>query len=158
MLTNQSLSTVVLSCAYVDGTFLTGKYKGQILTAIGVDVENRVVPIAFAFIESENTDSWLWFLRHVKIGVVGDISNVCIIHGRHAGLLSAVHKCKQTRMSRVHGQTCIADGVCDTWGPTSSFCIKFLYPGSSFQSLQLATGPLPTPLISPHQTTLATAP
>lgn len=71
---------------------MTGKYKGQILTAIGVDVENRVVPIAFAFIESENTDSWLWFLRHVKIGVVGDISNVCIIHGRHAGLLSAVHK------------------------------------------------------------------
>jgi len=115
----KSLSTVALSCAYVDGTFLTGKYKGQILTAIGVDVENRVVPIAFAFIESENTDSWLWFLRHVKIGVVGDISNVCIIHGRHAGLLSAVHKCKQTRMSRVHGQTCIADGVCDTWGPTS---------------------------------------
>lgn len=33
---------------------------------------------------------------------------------------------------------------------------KFLYPGSTLQSLQLATGSLPTPPISPNQTTLST--
>nr|AAX95097.1 transposon protein, putative, mutator sub-class [Oryza sativa Japonica Group]ABA91665.1 transposon protein, putative, Mutator sub-class [Oryza sativa Japonica Group] len=42
----------------IDGTFLTGKYRGQILTAIGVDGNNQVLPLAFAFVESENTDSW----------------------------------------------------------------------------------------------------
>ncbi|XP_051222202.1 uncharacterized protein [Lolium perenne] len=33
----------------VDGTFLTGKYMGQILTAIGMDGNNRIVPLVFAF-------------------------------------------------------------------------------------------------------------
>ena len=40
----------------VDGTFLTGKYKGQILTAIGQDGNNQIVPLAFAFVEGENTE------------------------------------------------------------------------------------------------------
>ena len=39
----------------VDGTFLTGKYKGQILTAIAMDGNNQVLPVAFAFVESEST-------------------------------------------------------------------------------------------------------
>ena len=42
----------------LDGTFLTGKYKGQILSAIGVDGNNQVLPLGFAFVESENGDSW----------------------------------------------------------------------------------------------------
>jgi len=54
----------------VDGTFLTGKYKGQILTAIGVDANQQILPLAFAFVEGENKESWLWFLRHLKVGVV----------------------------------------------------------------------------------------
>jgi len=43
----------------VDGTFLTGKYKGQILTAIGVDANQQILPLAFAFVENENKESWL---------------------------------------------------------------------------------------------------
>ena len=74
----------------VDGTFLTGKYKGQILTAIGQDGQNQVVPIAFAFVESENIESWTWFFRQLKIAVVKDKPNVCILHDRHAGILSAI--------------------------------------------------------------------
>jgi hypothetical protein len=41
----------------VDGRVLTGKYKVQILTAIGLDGNNQIVPLAFAFVESENTES-----------------------------------------------------------------------------------------------------
>nr|AAX95816.1 hypothetical protein LOC_Os11g22190 [Oryza sativa Japonica Group]ABA93063.1 SWIM zinc finger family protein [Oryza sativa Japonica Group] len=48
-----------------------GKYRGQILTAIGVDGNNQVLPLAFDFVESENTDSWYWFLKLVKTKVVG---------------------------------------------------------------------------------------
>uniref|UniRef100_A0A0A8ZA30 MULE transposase domain-containing protein n=1 Tax=Arundo donax TaxID=35708 RepID=A0A0A8ZA30_ARUDO len=43
----------------VDGTFLIGKYKGQILTDVGVDANNQILPVAFAFVESENKESWL---------------------------------------------------------------------------------------------------
>ena len=43
----------------VDGTILTGKYKGQILTAIGVDDNNQILPLAMAFVEGENYESWL---------------------------------------------------------------------------------------------------
>src|SRR5438034_980557 len=39
---------------YVDGTFLTGKYKGQILMAIGLYAKNQILPLAFVFVEGEN--------------------------------------------------------------------------------------------------------
>ena len=74
----------------VDGTFLTGKYKGQILTAIGVDANQQILTLAFAFVESDNKESWLWFLRHLKIGAVQDRPNICHIHDRHASLLLAI--------------------------------------------------------------------
>ena len=79
----------------VDGTFLTGKYKGQILTAIGVDGNNQIVPIAFAFVEGENYDSWLWFFRNLKMAVVKTRPNVCILHDRHAGMLKAIKRLQQ---------------------------------------------------------------
>ena len=53
-----------------EGDFLTGRYKETILTTIGVDCNKQVVPIAFAFVENKNTESWYWFLEHVKIHVV----------------------------------------------------------------------------------------
>jgi hypothetical protein len=41
----------------IDGTFLTGKYRGQMLTATAADGNNQLLSVAFAFVESENTDS-----------------------------------------------------------------------------------------------------
>ena len=75
---------------FVDGTFLTGQYRGQILTAIGVDGNNQIIPLAMAFVEGENFLSWVWFFRQVKIAIVKDRPNVCVIHDRHAGILKAV--------------------------------------------------------------------
>nr|ABA91612.1 retrotransposon protein, putative, Ty3-gypsy subclass [Oryza sativa Japonica Group] len=76
--------------AYKDGTFMTSKYRGQILTAIGCDGNNQVLPMAFVFVESENTESWYWFLERVHIAVVRMRPNVCLIHDRHAGMLRAI--------------------------------------------------------------------
>ena len=78
------------SCYVCDGTFLTGQYRGQILTAIGVDGNNQIIPLAMAFVEGENFLSWVWFFRQVKIAIVKDRPNVCVIHDRHAGILKAV--------------------------------------------------------------------
>ena len=81
-----------LPVLYIDGTFLTGRYKGTILTAIGVDCNKQVVPIAFAFVENENTESWYWFLERVKIQIVAARLDVCLISDRHAGLLAAIRQ------------------------------------------------------------------
>jgi hypothetical protein len=79
----------------VDGTFLTGKFKGQILTAIGVDGNDQILPVATAFVEGENYDIWLWFFEQLKQGVVKERPNVCVIHDRHAGILKAVNSLKE---------------------------------------------------------------
>jgi len=76
----------------IDGTFLTERYKGQILTAIGIDCGKQIIPLAFAFVENENTDSWYWFLERVKVYVVAARPDVCLMSDRHAGLLQAILK------------------------------------------------------------------
>jgi hypothetical protein len=46
----------------IGGTFLTGKYKGTILTIVAADDNNQLLPLAIAFAEGENGGSWYWFL------------------------------------------------------------------------------------------------
>nr|CAD40694.3 OSJNBa0083D01.11 [Oryza sativa Japonica Group] len=97
----------------IDGTFLTGKYRGQILTAIGVDGNNQVLPLAFAFVESENTYSWYWFLKLVKTKVVSMRPNVCLIHDRHADILRAIEELQFGSMER--GYLGVWDDVQSRW-------------------------------------------
>jgi hypothetical protein len=42
----------------VDGTFLTGKYKGTLIVAVGMTAKNQLLPLLFALVESENNESW----------------------------------------------------------------------------------------------------
>ena len=79
----------------IDGTFLTGKYKGTILTAIGIDCNKQIVPIAFDFVKNENTESWYWFLQRLRIHVVVGRPNVCLISDRHAGLLAVIRQLQE---------------------------------------------------------------
>jgi hypothetical protein len=55
----------------IDGTFLTGKYKGTILTALAADGNNQLLPLAIAFAKGGNGDNWYWFLERLKQMVVG---------------------------------------------------------------------------------------
>jgi hypothetical protein len=41
----------------VDGTFLTKKYKGTLMVAIGITAENHLLPHAFALVKGENNES-----------------------------------------------------------------------------------------------------
>uniref|UniRef100_K3Y1J3 MULE transposase domain-containing protein n=1 Tax=Setaria italica TaxID=4555 RepID=K3Y1J3_SETIT len=72
----------------VDGTFLTGKYKGTLVMAVGVDPEQQLVPLAFALAESENNESWSWFMKLVRLHVLGPSRIVCMISNRHHGILN----------------------------------------------------------------------
>ena len=46
----------------LDGAFMKGPFPGQILTAVSVDSNNGIYPLAYAIVESENMQSWKWFL------------------------------------------------------------------------------------------------
>ncbi|XP_062107681.1 uncharacterized protein LOC133818676 [Humulus lupulus] len=45
----------------LDGCHIKGVHPGQLLTAIGVDANNQMYPVAFAVVEIENKESWSWF-------------------------------------------------------------------------------------------------
>ncbi|XP_052723811.1 uncharacterized protein LOC108319449 [Vigna angularis] len=47
----------------LDGCFLKGLYKGELLTAVGRDPNEQMLPLAYAVVEVENKDSWSWFLQ-----------------------------------------------------------------------------------------------
>ena len=64
--------------------------------AIAADANNQLLPIAYALVESENKDSWTWFLSCLKLGVVKKRAGVCIISDRNTGLLSALEIVKQS--------------------------------------------------------------
>ena len=42
----------------VDGTFLTGQFKGTLLVAIAHDANDRLLPLAFALVTADNNDNW----------------------------------------------------------------------------------------------------
>ncbi|GJT57272.1 mutator type transposase [Tanacetum coccineum] len=75
----------------LDGCFLSGPYPGQILTAVGVDPNNGIYPLAYAVVESESKDSWKWFLD-----CLGDDlelfrnSNFTFISDRQKGVIPAI--------------------------------------------------------------------
>jgi hypothetical protein len=47
----------------LDGCFLKGLHKGQLLAAISRDANNQMYPLAFAVVEAEIKESWTWFLE-----------------------------------------------------------------------------------------------
>ncbi|XP_050211280.1 uncharacterized protein LOC126661469 [Mercurialis annua] len=47
----------------LDGCFLKGICKGQLLSAVGKDGNNQMYPIAWAIIDKDNTRNWRWFIK-----------------------------------------------------------------------------------------------
>ncbi|XP_019225351.1 PREDICTED: uncharacterized protein LOC109206933 [Nicotiana attenuata] len=50
----------------VDGTFLKGKAKGQLLVAVGQDAQSYFYPLAWAVVDKETKQSWNWFLQFLQ--------------------------------------------------------------------------------------------
>jgi hypothetical protein len=89
----------------LDDTFLTEKYEGTMLIVIGIDADRQLVPLAFAIVEKENSDSWGWFLRLICRVVVGPRCEICVISYRHGGILNVVREVIPNH-SRVHHRWC----------------------------------------------------
>ncbi|KAK8676311.1 hypothetical protein V6N13_034362 [Hibiscus sabdariffa] len=57
----------------LDGYFLEGKFKGEILTAVGRDGNDQIYTVAWVVVEVENRETWNWFLRNIILDLhLGD--------------------------------------------------------------------------------------
>ena len=64
----------------VDGTFLRGYARGIMLTAIGIDANDSMYPLAFAVTQKENTYNWRWFIGWLKRSLdLGDGSELTVM-------------------------------------------------------------------------------
>ncbi|CAA7049523.1 unnamed protein product [Microthlaspi erraticum] len=75
----------------VDGTFLSGKYKGTLLLATAQDGNFQIFPIAYAVVDTENDDSWEWFFQQLS-NVIPDDEELAIISDRHISIGNAIGK------------------------------------------------------------------
>ena len=75
---------------FIDGTFLTGKYRGSLMMAATIDPEDQIVPMTFALAEGENNESLSWFMQLLRVQVFGLSRTICLISDHHVGILNAV--------------------------------------------------------------------
>ncbi|KAL0699145.1 hypothetical protein Bca4012_055267 [Brassica carinata] len=73
----------------IDGTHLSGKYKGVLLTASGQDGNFQVFPLAFAVVDGETPEAWTWFLTKVE-RIIADSNTLSIISDRHISIEKAI--------------------------------------------------------------------
>nr|KAJ0198910.1 hypothetical protein LSAT_V11C600331390 [Lactuca sativa] len=74
----------------LDGSFLKGTCKGELLTTIGRDANNQVYPIAWAVVNIENKANWKWFLELLTEDLnLLDGGGFTVISDQHKGLLEA---------------------------------------------------------------------
>nr|KAJ0186902.1 hypothetical protein LSAT_V11C900463080 [Lactuca sativa] len=75
----------------LDGCFLKGICRGQLLSAIGRDANNHIYPIAWAVVSVESKETWKWFIdlliQDLGMGVGHGLT---LISDQHKGLLEAV--------------------------------------------------------------------
>ncbi|CAI9287973.1 unnamed protein product [Lactuca saligna] len=75
----------------VDGCFLKGICRGELLTAVGRDANNQMYPLAWAVVPVENKETWMWFIDLLLEDIeMGDGRGLTIISDQHKGLMEAV--------------------------------------------------------------------
>ncbi|KAM6578088.1 hypothetical protein CsatB_029925 [Cannabis sativa] len=85
-----------------DGTFLTNQYGGTLLTANAQNANRHIFPLAFAIVDSENDNSWNWFMQKIK-ETYGEREGQCIISDRHESIYKAT---KSNFPLLMHGVCC----------------------------------------------------
>ncbi|XP_047257687.1 uncharacterized protein LOC124889756 [Capsicum annuum] len=78
-------------CIGLDGCFLKGVTKGQLLVVVCKDSNNQMLPLAWAVVEIGNNTTWSWFIRIVKQDLqLGDGTDLTVITDMQKGLEIAV--------------------------------------------------------------------
>ncbi|XP_062075147.1 uncharacterized protein LOC133779171 [Humulus lupulus] len=73
----------------VDDTILKMKYGGQMLCAVTLDANNHLYPVAFGIADSENHNSWKYFMSKLK-ETIGEVEDLAFVFDRHASITHAL--------------------------------------------------------------------
>ncbi|XP_072088064.1 uncharacterized protein [Arachis hypogaea] len=88
----------------LDGCLLKGYFGGHLLSAVGLDANNSFFVIAFAVVESENSDSWKWFLSILNDDLGSVVANGWnFMSDQQKGLAKALHEV----MPQAHHRNCV---------------------------------------------------
>ncbi|XP_057791225.1 uncharacterized protein LOC131008359 [Salvia miltiorrhiza] len=75
----------------LDGCHLKGKTFGCLLTAVGKDGNDGIVPIAWAVVNKENKNNWRWFMMWLKKELnLEEGGQVTVMSDMQKGLMEAV--------------------------------------------------------------------
>ncbi|WVZ25593.1 hypothetical protein V8G54_004137 [Vigna mungo] len=89
----------------LDGAFLKGKYGGEMLTVVGRDANDQMLPIAYAIVEVENKATWKWFIELLveDLGGTTICASFTFMSDQQKGLLQAF----QEVLPRVDQRFCV---------------------------------------------------
>ncbi|CAL9003282.1 unnamed protein product [Prunus brigantina] len=107
----------------VDGCHLKGPCSGQILTAVGVDGNNGMFPLAYAVVEIESKASWIWFLELLiaDLGIQNGLAWV-FISDKQKGLIPAM----QTVLPNTEHRMCVRHLYNNFRGQHTGLALKHL--------------------------------
>ncbi|CAN7010124.1 unnamed protein product [Brassica rapa subsp. trilocularis] len=74
---------------FLDNAVLNSKYQGVMLIATASDAEDGVFPVAFAVVDAETEENWLWFLEQLK-SALSESRRVTFVADFQNGLKNAI--------------------------------------------------------------------
>ncbi|GJV06440.1 hypothetical protein Tco_1344096 [Tanacetum coccineum] len=117
----------------LDGCFLKGTVKGELLTAMGRDGNNQMFPIAWAVVNIENNDNWQWFLACIcEDLMLGQGAYLTIISDGHKGLMEAV----RTMLPYAEHRQCARHIYANFKKKWNGLHYKFLFWGAAGSTIQ----------------------
>ncbi|KAL2486051.1 SWIM-type domain-containing protein [Abeliophyllum distichum] len=69
----------------------TARFKGILLSATAKNGNQGLYPLAYAVVDSENYDNWLWFLEQLR-SIVQSTRELTFVSDRNVGLMEALPK------------------------------------------------------------------
>ncbi|XP_039143349.1 uncharacterized protein LOC120280548 [Dioscorea cayenensis subsp. rotundata] len=75
---------------FLDRISLRSNTQYKLLSAVAVDGDDAVFPVAFALVEDESYNSWLWFLEHLRYALPTTTGSITFVSNRQKGLEEAI--------------------------------------------------------------------
>ncbi|XP_047256194.1 uncharacterized protein LOC124888952 [Capsicum annuum] len=80
-------------CIGLDGFFLKGISKGQLLVVVAKDGNNQMFPLAWAVVEKKNTNTWIWFVRCIRDDLrLGEGEGLPLVTDMQKGLFATIEE------------------------------------------------------------------
>ncbi|CAA7058857.1 unnamed protein product [Microthlaspi erraticum] len=74
---------------FLESAVLNSKYQGVMLVATAPDAEDGVFPVAFAVVDAESEENWVWFLENLKLALA-DPRRITFVADFQNGLKNAL--------------------------------------------------------------------